>query len=358
MAEEKEELELTQENSEEQNSDAPTDTSNEEELTLDENPTSDENQESASLADENNFAVKKKNNKLKIILFGVIGLLGVILLIGIILYFTGFFDEEPKKEEPKKEISKQTQQTQQTNQYNQMPKTENYKFSLDDVDTQKLNQELSKLTNKEIKKKKEKEKIQEEREAFKQELKEKEEEIKKERELLKTKKDKLEKQKAELEKLKEQAKSIKEEMIKEKEILELEREKLILAQLEIENNIKQEENRKQIQEQEITNKKETAQSKQIPSENNNSNTEIVFVNLINVAKIKGDLYKDYLDKVLRVHNDVLLCRDDFNNIDIFYGPFNDTDKRSTIYENAIENGFENAYEVELTKSEFERRCNY
>ena len=86
--------------------------------------------------------------------------------------------------------------------------------------------------------------------------------------------------------------------------------------------------------------------------------EIKFVSLINVAKIKGELLKSYLDKVTSIYSNIKLCRDDLNRIEIYYGPFKDNNLRNEIYKKLQENGIVNSYEVELTKEEFDKRCNY
>lgn len=344
MAEEnKEELELSEvENSDtEKNSDSENNTPEQENST----DANNENQD---------FAKAKKSNKLKLILFSVIGLLSFILVVGIILYFIGFFDEKPVEE-----INQTSKQTKNITNQKQVEQEE-YKFSLDNVNTNNLNKELLKLTNKTILDNKEKEKLEnekksleEEKKKYQEKLAEEEKKLAEEKEILNTKKEQLEKQKEELENLKKQANTLKEEMLREKEILEVEREKLILSQLEIENTIKQEENKKELEKNTTSNSTKDSSSN-ISMQNENSE----FILLINVAKIKGELYKDYLDKVLNIYNDVLLCRDDFNNIEIYYGPFNNKDRRSDIYAKMISKDFENSYEVELTKDEFNKRCKY
>lgn len=349
MAEEQkeEELELTLEETQDSSNDTQTN-----------DKVNDNNSNNEDTSDEKlSFKKKKDDNKIKKILFGVIGFLVLTLIIGLILYLIGFFDPEEQKEEiPDKPIA-QKQITQ--------PKDE-YKFSLKDVNTDNLNKELSKLTNKDILAKKEQDKIEEqkqilekERQEYKEKLSQQEEELTKEKELLQAKKEKLEIQKNELEILKEQAKSLKEEMLREKEILEVEREKLILAQMEIENTIKHEENKKEqeMSKQTPSNELITASKEQMLT-NTNESLVTEFVNLINVAKIKGELFKDYLDKILAIHNNVLLCRDDFNNIEIYFGPFTDNNQRNEIFNKLNTTDFSNAYEVELTREEFDKRCNY
>ena len=349
MAEEQkeEELELTLEETDSSDNNATQD---------DDNSSNESNKEESS-DEEPSFKKKKDDNKIKKILFGVIGFLVLVLIIGLILFLMGFFDPEEVKEEMPAKASTQKQIVQPQNEY---------KFSLKDVNTDNLNKELSRLTNKDILAKKEQDKIEQqkqmlekEKEEYKEKLSQQEEELTKEKELLQAKKEKLETQKNELELLKEQAKSLKEEMLREKEILEVEREKLILAQMEIENTIKHEENKKEQEMSKQTPSKEiiTTSNEQMYT-NTNESIDTKFVNLINVAKIKGELFKEYLDKVLAIHNDVLLCRDDFNNIEVYFGPFDNNNQRSEVFNKLNNSDFSNAYEVELTREEFDKRCNY
>ena len=80
--------------------------------------------------------------------------------------------------------------------------------------------------------------------------------------------------------------------------------------------------------------------------------------LINVAKIKGVLYKKYLDKATSLDPNIHLCRDDLNRIELYYGPFETLDSREVLLNRLIKNGFSQAYELEMTKEEFDARCNY
>ena len=85
---------------------------------------------------------------------------------------------------------------------------------------------------------------------------------------------------------------------------------------------------------------------------------LTFVKLINVAKIKGDLNKKYFDKVIEVNANVLLCRDDENIIELYYGPFLEDEIRDNLLSKLIKNGFKEAYSLEMIKEEFDKRCNY
>ena len=83
-----------------------------------------------------------------------------------------------------------------------------------------------------------------------------------------------------------------------------------------------------------------------------------FLKLINVARIEGNLTKRFFDSVVAVDGGVLLCRDDENLIELYYGPFLDDEARDMLYRNLRNSGFTEAYTLELTKEEFDKRCNY
>ena len=68
--------------------------------------------------------------------------------------------------------------------------------------------------------------------------------------------------------------------------------------------------------------------------------------------------KTILDKVVSVNPNVILCRDDKNRIEIYYGPFKDENERRELLDKLLSNKFDQAYELEFTKDEFNRRCNY
>ena len=318
-------------------------------------------QDSETTNEENNeqeFGKKKKKNILKLALFGVIGLLGLVLISGIVMYFLGVFDA-PIEE---KKVSKKTEKKEVVK--------ENYKFDIKEIDTSKLNKQLAQLTNKRIKENQEIERLEKleeekailEKERARQEkaLKEAEGVLSEEKMKLENKKEELEKQKAELETLKKEALLLKEQMIQEKVMLEEEKEKLILNQINLENTklALEEKNKEEI----------IPKENKVEVEGNIQNTdtammeekeeENTFLLLINVATIKGNLYKDYLDSITSISSDVKLCRDDVNNIEVYFGPFENKTSRKSLFNALLENNFDNAFEVELTKEEFNKRCNY
>ncbi|WP_418186146.1 hypothetical protein ACNSOS_04860 [Aliarcobacter vitoriensis] len=83
-----------------------------------------------------------------------------------------------------------------------------------------------------------------------------------------------------------------------------------------------------------------------------------FVKLINIAKIKGNLNKKYLDKAVNVNTNILLCRDNENNIELYYGPFLDDNIRDELLTKLLTEGFKEAYSLEMLEEEFNKRCKY
>ncbi|MDX4038720.1 hypothetical protein [Aliarcobacter skirrowii] len=83
-----------------------------------------------------------------------------------------------------------------------------------------------------------------------------------------------------------------------------------------------------------------------------------FLKIISVAKIKGNLKKSYYDKIYNIDSSVLLCRDSLGNIEIYFGPFKDSTKQENLLNRLLEAGFSEAYNLEMEKEEFNKRCNY
>lgn len=83
-----------------------------------------------------------------------------------------------------------------------------------------------------------------------------------------------------------------------------------------------------------------------------------FLKIISVAKIKGNLKKSYYDKIYNIDSSVLLCRDSLGNIEIYFGPFKDNTKQENLLNRLLEAGFSEAYNLEMEKEEFNKRCNY
>ena len=283
--------------------------------------------------DVEEFVKKNKKSSLKKILFGLIVFLLLLIVIGVILFLLGFFTHEEKKEEIKPLEQKQEMTKKEE---------ESYKFDIKDINSKKLNEQLASLTNKNLnqekneeleKKEDEKRLIEEQKKKEEELLTQQEATLQREKAALEEKKLQLENEKAELETLKQQALMVKEELLSKQDIETAEKVK----------DIEQKGNTNH-------NKKENM--------TNESNINDIFLKFISVAKIKGELYKKYLDRVVAINPNIILCRDDKNRIEIYYGPFNDENTRKDLLEKLIKNKFSEAYELEFTKEEFDIRCNY
>ena len=272
--------------------------------------------------------VKPKKNTLFKVLIGIISLLIIIIIIGAILYFTGFFNHKEEIVIQKEEQHiEQPQEVAQQHVEKVEPKEEGYKFNIKDINSKKLNEQLANLTNKNLEKKENDKKAVEETKKEETTLKNHEEELIKQKAELEKQKIEFEKQKAEFEKIKEDSLSQKKETV---------------PQIE------------QVKQPDETSP-ENAQKKTLDKETNAKNEFLLF---INVVKIKGVLYKKYLDKIIAINPNVKLCRDEKNRIEIYYGPFKSSEERSELLDKLIKNKFSEAYELEFTQEEFDKRCNY
>lgn len=299
-------------------------------------------QENEKIEQENIPVVEIKTEKkfkqpsIKVILISIISLLVILLIIGILLIVFS-----PKEEQETAETSIQNQETLVKEEPKDEPKEEEIKFDLSGINSQKLNEQLENLTNKFIQKEqinseeaKENRRVLEEQKRIEEEsLKIEEEIVSKQKESLDEKKTLLEEEMKKLEALKEEALLAKQELLK------------------IQNSNNQEVEKETKEENIVENKKSIEES-------TSNNSDVLFLKLINVAKIKGVLYKKYLDKATSLDPNIHLCRDDLNRIELYYGPFETLDSREVLLNRLIKNGFSQAYELEMTKEEFDARCNY
>lgn len=300
--------------------------------------------------DLSDYKLQKKQTKLQKILTAVAAILLVVLTIGLILYFTGFFDKKkPKKEEPKIE---------------QVVEKKKFDFKSRDIDSNELNKKFNNLTKYdptlETQRMKEEAKRKAEEEAKKKE----EAEAKRIQDIENLKKE-LEEQKKALEDRKNELVTQKEELLKIKQELlnEVERKKEELKNL-VENKDQSQE--KTTMPEEVTTNQETIKDKNIDTVNtmpeqtnhiipSNSNS---FLPLINVTVLNGELTKDYLQKIEKIDKKILLCRDNKNHIEIYVGPYEMPSARKDLLSKFLQNGFNKAMLVDLTKEEFNKRCNY
>ena len=282
---------------------------------------------------------KDKTLLIKKILFITIGVLLLFLIIlATIFIFKSEESKEPTESSPPIESSAKTNENNTENVPSE-PEIKETKFDFNNLEPEKLNEQLELLTNKNMEYQKEKEqKILEEEKKLSpvfnlvNNLKDKEE-IKKEENSIVSSEDNKKEEISKIEEIKEDKK---EEIISEKKDVATSTSNETKTQNETSNinsNSKKEETTK------IT-------------------ESLTFVKLINVAKIKGDLNKKYFDKVIEVNANVLLCRDDENIIELYYGPFLEDEIRDNLLSKLIKNGFKEAYSLEMTKEEFDKRCNY
>lgn len=282
---------------------------------------------------------KDKTLLIKRVLFITIGVLLLFLIIlATIFIFKSEESKEPTESSPPVESSAKTNENNTENVPSE-PEIKETKFDFNNLEPEKLNEQLELLTNKNMEYQKEKEqKILEEEKKLSpvfnlvNNLKDKEE-IKKEENSIVNSEDNKKEEISKIEEIKEDKK---EEIISEKKDIATSTSNETKTQNETSNinsNSKKEETPK------IT-------------------ESLTFVKLINVAKIKGDLNKKYFDKVIEVNANVLLCRDDENIIELYYGPFLEDEIRDNLLSKLIKNGFKEAYSLEMTKEEFDKRCNY
>ena len=282
---------------------------------------------------------KDKTLLIKKVLFITIGVLLLFLIIlATIFIFKSEDTKEPTESSPPVETSAKTNENNTENVPSE-PEIKETKFDFNNLEPEKLNEQLELLTNKNMEYQKEKEqKILEEEKKLSpvfnlvNNLKDKEE-IKKEENSIVSSED-----------------NKKEEISKIEEIKEDKKEEIISEKKDIVTNTNNE--------TKTQNETSNINSNSKKEETTKITESLTFVKLINVAKIKGDLNKKYFDKVIEVNANVLLCRDDENIIELYYGPFLEDEIRDNLLSKLIKNGFKEAYSLEMTKEEFDKRCNY
>ena len=282
---------------------------------------------------------KDKTLLIKRVLFITIGVLLLFLIIlATIFIFKSEESKEPTESSPPVESSAKSNENNKENVPSE-PEIKETKFDFNNLEPEKLNEQLELLTNKNMEYQKEKEqKILEEEKKLSpvfnlvNNLKDKEE-IKKEENSIVSSED-----------------NKKEEISKIEEIKEDKKEEIISEKKDIITNTNNE--------TKTQNETSNINSNSKKEETTKITESLTFVKLINVAKIKGDLNKKYFDKVIEVNANVLLCRDDENIIELYYGPFLEDEIRDNLLSKLIKNGFKEAYSLEMTKEEFDKRCNY
>lgn len=276
----------------------------------------------------------RKKPSMKIVLISIISLLLILIVIGIsILLFSGNSSEQTYQENSTEELKEEIEIQEES-------------FDLSSINSKKLNDELALFTNNNLPKNNKEDLIieNENRKILEEQKRIEEESIKIEEEFLKNQKEQLLETKNELQ----------EEM---KKLEELKQEALLIKDelLKAQNSIN--ENKEEVSRNPFENIKTTQkddENQEIVSNSENIN----FVKLINVAKIKGVLYKKYLDKITSINKNTLLCRDELNRIEIYFGPFTNENLREDLLKELKKSGFSESYSIELSQGEFDKRCNY
>lgn len=282
---------------------------------------------------------KDKTLLIKRVLFITIGVLLLFLIIlATIFIFKSEESKEPTESSPPIESSAKTNENNTENVPSE-PEIKETKFDFNNLEPEKLNEQLELLTNKNMEYQKEKE----------QKILEEEKKLSPVFNLVNNLKDK--------EDIKKEEKSIvssednkKEEISKIEEIKEDKKEEIISKKKDVATSTSNE--------TKTQNETSNINSNSKKDETTKITESLTFVKLINVAKIKGDLNKKYFDKVIEVNANILLCRDDENIIELYYGPFLEDEIRDNLLSKLIKNGFKEAYSLEMTKEEFDKRCNY
>ena len=310
-----------------------------------------------NLSGEGSINIQKKQPKIYKTLIVVATLLFLILATGTILYFTGFFNSEPVKVIKDENTVKKT--------------TPEMIFNSKDLDKNSLNKKLTMLTKNEIMNKEELE--NEENKIRIEEKKKKEAEEKallekrqKEEAELAAQFEKIENEKKALQEHQKAIKDEQEQFLKmqEQAKLELEQTKVKLLKelatskekiettedVEIINNIPDMESEVLPVEDEELNETPQVEDETVDSKS--------FLSFINVATIKGNLYKSFLDEVQKYDKNISLCRDYKNRVEIYFGPYSSEKERKKVYDNLLDNGFKEAYLIDFTNEEYEKRCKY
>ncbi|MCT7568850.1 hypothetical protein [Aliarcobacter butzleri] len=281
---------------------------------------------------ENKDGLKSNNFLRKVLIYVIAFLISILVIISIFYIFDFFVSNKEEKntqvvmESPVQATTSQ-EETQAVVKQEEPMKHEEYNFDFNSLDPDKLNEQLSLLTNKNIEQ------------------------------------SRLEKLKAENEKKLLEENKINEPVLKDNATAQNETTKT-------ENGKTQNETLKNnnpvLNQNSSTNEKiptktsneQTIKKEDASTQQTAETSTPTFIKLINVAKIKGELKKNFLDKVISINPNVHLCRDEENIIELYFGPFSDDETRKELYNKLVSKGFKEAYELEMTQEAFDKSCNY
>ncbi|MGB7403591.1 MAG: hypothetical protein WA916_13525, partial [Arcobacter sp.] len=310
--------------------------------------------------------IQKKQNKFIKILTIVVSILLSLVSIGAVLYLIGVFDPEPVVKQPKAQEAK--------------VQKEEYQFTPNDIDANRLNKKLNLLTKYEIvenstteeQKAQEKENLyleakkQLEMERLAKIEKIKEAERKRmEEELPAIKKqnidDNIDKQidnvitKDDTEKVEDTTTDKSEENDKQTTVTT----DTPIEDTKVDTNTQEES--KKVEEttpptiEDTTKESKVAKVDPIPPVKEKVNQ---FVKVIKIQTKSKDIYKSYLDQIYSVNDNITLCRDYQNNVEIFVGPFENDVEREKVAEEYLLKYNINVEIYDYTTEEYDKRCNY
>ena len=82
-----------------------------------------------------------------------------------------------------------------------------------------------------------------------------------------------------------------------------------------------------------------------------------FLAFIKVETNNTLLYKSFIDKIEAVDNNIQLCRDNNNTVEVLLGTYSE-EKRDEVLKK-LQKSFKNeSYKIDLTQEEFDKSCNY
>jgi len=81
-----------------------------------------------------------------------------------------------------------------------------------------------------------------------------------------------------------------------------------------------------------------------------------FLMFAQVATIKTKLYLSFLQKINKIDKRISVCRNDVNHIEIFVGPFSSESERSEILSELNTSLVKDAFAIDFTQKEFDKRC--
>lgn len=299
----------------------------------DESQNTEENEE-----DTQEYGVQKKLGMLQKILIGVISFLLLTVIVGLVLYFIGFFDPEEPKPEQKEQAPQEQTQVQQP-----VQEEKKYIFKPEDINENRINRKLALLTKYEM---------IEDPEAEKE--KQRELELKQQDLMLPT--------------------QTKEEEKQEEETATQEKNKEVATIEENTSNQPTETTQEQTEQEQVVEETPTEEQPTVilevtqeeVDESKNNEPLITtskiegekFLKFIQVATLKYKLYNSFLNQIKDIDARISVCKYKENQTQIFIGPFENDTNRDLLIKKINENIVNDAFRIEFTQEEFNRRCNF